>query len=84
MIKTCDHWALYKYLTHAVCKRGNDRMDLFAMNFDEEENIEMTDNNYFTDMIPEYMFQKFEVVLFLLADKTAHLGPMSQLRLQDK
>ena len=35
-------------------------------------------------MTPEYMFQKFELVLFLLADKMAYLGPMSQLRLQDK
>ena len=53
------------------------------MDFDEEENIEMTDNN-FTDMTPEYMIQKFKLVLFLLADKMAYLGPMSQLRLQDK
>ena len=51
-IKTCDHWALYKYLTYAMCKRGDDRMDPFAMDFDEEENIEMTDNDHFTDMIP--------------------------------
>ena len=84
MIKTCYHWALYKYLTRAMCKRGDDRMDPFAMDFDEEENIEMTDDNDFTDMTPEYMFQKFELVLFLLADKMAYLGPMSQLRLQDK
>ena len=35
-------------------------------------------------MTPEYMFQKFELVLFLLADETAYLGSMSQLRLQDK
>ena len=47
-----------------------------------EENIEMTNN--FTDMTAEYMFQKFELVLFLLADMTAYLSPMSQLRLQDK
>ena len=53
MIKTCDHWALYKYLTHAMCKRCDDRMDPFAMDFDEE-NIEMSDN--LTDMPPEYMF----------------------------
>ena len=59
-------------------------MDPFAvMDFDEEENIEMTYNNL-TDMSPKYMFQKFELVLFLLADKTAYLGSMSQLRLQDK
>ena len=83
MIKTCDHWALYKYVTHAMCKRGDDRMDPFAMDFDEEENKEMTDDN-FTDLTPEYMFQKFKLVLFLLADKMAYLGPMSQLRLQDK
>ena len=83
-IKTCEHWVLYKYLTCAMCKRGNDRMDPFTMDFDEEENIEMTDDDDFTDMTPEYMFQKFELVLFLLADKTAYLGPMSQLKLQDK
>ena len=83
-IKTCEHWALYKYLTRAMCKRCDDRMDPFAMDFDEEENIEMTDDNDFTDMTPKYMFQKFELVLFLLADKTAYLGLMSQLRLQDK
>ena len=59
-------------------------MDPFAkMDFDEEENIEMTGDDL-TDMTPEYMFQKFELVLFLLADKTAYLGSMSQLRLQDK
>ena len=57
-------------------------MDPFAMDFDEEEeNKEMTD---FTDMTSEYMFQKFKLVLFLLADRTAYLGPMPQLRLQDK
>ena len=83
-IKTCEHWGLYKYLTHVMCKRGGDRMDPFAMDFDDnEENKEMTDDNDFTDMTPEYMFQKFELVLFLLADKTAYLGSMSQLRLQD-
>ena len=80
MIKICDHWALYKYLTCTMCKRGDDRMDPFAMDFDEEEN--MTDND---DMTPKYMFQKFELVLFLLADMMACLiTPMSQLRLQDK
>ena len=84
-IKTCEHWGLYKYLTHAMCKRGDDRMDSFAMDFDDkEENKEMTDDNDFTEMTPKYMFQKFELVLFLLADKTAYLGSMSQLRLQDK
>ena len=83
-IKTCEHWGLYKYLTCAMYKRCDDRMDPFAMDFDEEENKEMTDDNDFTDMTPEYMFQKFELVLFLLADKTAYLGPVSQLRLQDK
>ena len=46
------------------------------MDFDEE-NIEMS--NDFTDMTPKYMFQKFELVLFLLADMMAY-----QLRLQDK
>ena len=56
-------------------------MDPFAMDFDEE-NIEMSDD--LTDMTPEYMFQKFELVLFLLADVTAYLTPMVQLRLQDK
>ena len=56
-------------------------MDPFAMNFDEE-NIEMSDN--LTDMTPEYMFQKFKLVLFLLADLMAYLTPMAQLRLQDK
>ena len=61
-------------------------MDPFAMDFDDkEENKEMTDDNDFTDMTPEYMFQKFELVLFLLADITAYLiTPLSQLRLQDK
>ena len=54
-IKACGHWGLYKYLTCAMCKRG------------------------------EYMFQKFKLVLFLLADSTANLiSPQSQLRLQDK
>ena len=57
-------------------------MDPFAMDFDEEENIEMTDDNL-TDKTPEYMSQKFELVLFLLADKTAYLGSMLQLRIQD-
>ena len=65
-------------------KRGEDRMEPFAMDFDE--NKEMTDDEDFSiDMTPEYMFQKFELVLFLLADRTADLiGPQSQLRLQDK
>ena len=57
-------------------------MDPFAMDFDENE--EMTDDDFTTDMTPKYMFQKFELVLFLLADRTAYLGPVSQLRLQDK
>ena len=84
-IKTCEHWGLYKYLTCAMCKRGDDRMDPFAMDFDDkEENKEMTDNDDFTEMTPEYMFQKFKLVLFLLVDKMAYLGSMSQLRLQDK
>ena len=83
-IKTCEHWALYKYLTRAMYKKGNDRMDPFAMDFDKEEYIEMTDDDDFTDMTPEYIFQKFKLVLFLLADKMAYLGPVSQLRLQDK
>ena len=84
-IKTCEHWGLYKYLTCAMCKRGDDRMDPFAMEFDDkEEKKEMTDDNDFTDMTPKYMFQKIELVLFLLADNTAYLGSMSQLRLQDK
>ena len=53
------------------------------MNFDE--NKEMTDDNDFTtDMTPEYMFQKFKLVLFLLADRMAYLGTLSPLRLQDK
>ena len=84
-IKACGHWALYKYLTRAAMrKRGEDRMEPFAMDFDE--NKEMTDDEDFSiDMTPEYMFQKFELVLFLLADRTADLiGPQSQLRLQDK
>ena len=80
-IKACGHWGLYKYLTRAMCKRGEDRMDPFAMDFDE--NKEMTDDDDFTiDMTPGYMFQKFELVLFLLADRTANL--ISPLRLQDK
>ena len=83
-IKTCEHGGLYKYLTRAMCKRGDDRMDPFAMDFDE--NKEMTDDDDFTttDMTPEYMFQKFKLVLFLLADRMAYLGPLSQLRLRDK
>ena len=78
-IKACGHWGLYKYLTRAMCKRGEDRMDPF------DENKEMTDDDDSTiDMTPEYMFQKFELVLFLLADSTANLiSPQSQLRLQD-
>ena len=84
-IQTCEHWGLYKYLTRAMCKRCDDRMDPFAMDFDnKEENKEMTDDDDFTDMTLKYMFQKFELVLFLLADSTAYLGPVSQLRLQDK
>ena len=68
-----------------MCKRGDDRMDPFVMDFDDkEENKEMTDDDDLTDMTPEYMFQKFKLVLFLLAYKTAYLGSMSQLRLQDK
>ena len=55
-IKTCAHWGLCKYLTRAMCKGGDDRMDPFAMDFDE--NKEMTDD-FTTDMTPEYMFQKF-------------------------
>ena len=67
-----------------MCKRGEDKMDPFAMDFDE--NKEITDNDDFTiDMTPEYMFQKFELVLFLLADRMANLiSPQSQMRLQDK
>ena len=67
-----------------MCKRGEDKMDPFTMNFDE--NKEMTGDDDFTiDMTPEYMFQKFELVLFLLADRTANLiSPQSQMRLQDK
>ena len=82
-IKACGHWGLYKYLTRAMCKRGEDRMDPFAMDFDE--NKEMTDDDDSTiDMTPKYMFQKFELVLFLLAESTANLiSPQSQLRLQD-
>ena len=36
------------------------------------------------DMTPEYIFQKFKLVLFLLVDIMAYLTPMAQLRLQDK
>ena len=69
----CEHWGLYKYLTHEMCKRGDDRMDSFAMESDDkEENKEMTDDDDFTDMTPEYMFQKFKLVLFLLAEMTAY------------
>ena len=75
-IKTCEHLGLYKYFTHAMCKRREDRMDPFAMDFDDkEENKEITDDDDFTDMTPEYMFQKFELVPFLLAHKTAYLWP---------
>ena len=83
-MKACGHWGLYKYLTCAMCKRGDNKMDPLAMDFDE--NKEMTDDDDFTiDMTPEYMFQKFELVLFLLADRTANLISLqSQLRLQDK
>ena len=60
-------------------------MDPFAMDFDDkEENKKMTDDDDFTGMTPECMFQKFKLVLFLLTDKTAYLGSMSQLKLQDK
>ena len=53
-IKICEHWSLYKYLTHEMCKRCDDRMDPFAMEFDDkEENKEMTDDDDFTDMTPE-------------------------------
>ena len=73
-IKICEHWGLYEYLTCEMCKRCDDRMDPFAMDFDDkEETKEMTDDNDFTDMTPEYMFQKFELALFLLADITAYL-----------
>ena len=81
VIKTCDHWGLYKYLTCAMCKKCDDRMDPFSMDFDEE-NIKMS--NDFTDITLQYMFEKFELVLFLLADMMAYLTPMAQLRLQDK
>ena len=56
-------------------------MDPFAMDFDE-----LTDNEDFTtDMTPEYMFQKFKLVLFLLADRMACLiTSLSQLGLQGK
>ena len=30
-IKIFEHWSLYKYLTHEMCKRHDDRMDPFAM-----------------------------------------------------
>ena len=85
-MKICEHWGLYKYLKCEMCKRCDDRMDPFAMDFDDkEENKKITDNDDFTKMTPEYMFQKFELVLFLLADITAYLiTPLSQLRLQDK
>ena len=44
-------------------KRGEDRMDPFAIDFDE--NKEMTDDEDFSiDMTPEYMFQKFEWFCF--------------------
>ena len=82
VIKICDHWGLYKYLTCKMCKRCGDRMDPFVMDFDDKMDIEMSDD--FTDMTPKYMFQKFELVLFLLADVTAYLTPVTQLRLQDK
>ena len=81
MIKTCEHCCLYKCLTCKMCKRHDDRMDPFSMDFDKE-NTEMSDD--LTDMTPKYMFQKFELVLFLLADMMAYLNPMVKLRLQDK
>ena len=53
-IKAFGHWGLYKYLTRGMCKRGEDRMDPFAMDFDK--NKEMTDDDDSTiDMTPEYM-----------------------------
>ena len=65
-------WALGAVQVLAMCKRDEDRMDPFAMDFDE--NKEMTDDNDSTiDMTPEYMFQKFELVLFLLTDRTTDL-----------
>ena len=68
-----EYWGLYKYLTSEMCKRHDDRMGPFAMEFDDkEENKEMTDDNDFTDMTPKYMFKKFELVLFLLAEMTAY------------
>ena len=70
VIKTCNHWGLYKYLICAMCKRCDDRMDPFSVDFDEENRV-MSDD--FTDMTPRYMFQKFELDLFLLADMTAYL-----------
>ena len=68
-------------MTDSASLEVDDRMDPFAMDFDE-----MTDDDDFTtDMTPEYMFQKFELVLFLMADRMAYLiTPLSQLRLQDK
>ena len=77
VIMICDHWGLYKYLTCKMYKRHGDRMDPFAMDFAAETDIEMSDD--FTDMTPEYMFQKFKLVLFLLADMTAYLTPMARL-----
>ena len=41
---------------------------------DFDENKEMTDDEDSSiDMTPEYMFQKFELFLFLLADRMADL-----------
>ena len=52
-------------LTRAMCKRHDDRMDPFAMDFDDEENKEMTDNDDFTaDMTPEYMFRSLNWFCF--------------------
>ena len=86
-IKICQHWGLYKYLTCEMCKRHDDRMDPFAMEslMIRRKTKEMTHDDDFTDMTSKYMFQKFELVLFLLAEMTAyHIIPLSQLRLQDK
>ena len=48
--------------TSSNAQRGEDRMEPFAMDFDE--NKEMTDDEDFSiDMTPEYMFQKFELVV---------------------
>ena len=82
MIKTCEHWGLYKYLTCKMCKRGDDGMDPFAMDFDEKNIEEMSED--LTDMTADYMFQKFKLALFLLADMMVYITPVVQLRLQEK